>query len=338
MEDNKGLDTKNKIIILCIIFFSCIVIFGGVILFILQKNASRQNVTEDETTEMQAKLTHELKITQETTEEIPQITAIKLEKITTEEASDGDSDDSDDIEDSSDKNKSSDTKDSSDNNATSDNKDLEEKNDSSEEDEVDPEILAELASETNAKLMKELSDDLFSQEIIIDDHHLTVPFDYAEIRDVYDFDPADYGYEDGLVLEQGQRIAGTVDIESDSMDENVTFWAGFINDTEEDVDIKDSKVNSVRVDVRWAEAFKPGGVDKDYFTDEYPRVVLPGGITWGSTEEEVIEAYGKPKEEPYRSEDSGYSIYKYDSGDYKYFVEIVIYEDLGVSEISVRAY
>ncbi|MCR5215135.1 MAG: hypothetical protein K6E10_12035 [Eubacterium sp.] len=234
-----------------------------------------------------------IEVTQELTEEIPEITAIQLEKV--DKASEGDSDEESDPE----------------------------------EDEVseeEAERQAEIASETNARLRKELSDDLFSQQFIFGDKLLTLPFDYGEISDKYTFDLADYGYEDGLILEPGQRVAGTVELEAYDLDEGIVFWVGFINDSEQSLDIKDSKVNSFRMDTRW--------IDED----DYPTLILPGDITWKCTEEDIYKAYGEPEEEPYRSEDSKYTTISYDSGDYNYYIEFVVYDNIGLSEVSLRAY
>ena len=171
-----------------------------------------------------------------------------------------------------------------------------------------------------------MSEDLFSGQLIFDGRLLTVPFNYSEICDKYSFDPADYGYKDGIELESGQRVVGTVELESEEMDDNVTFWAGFINDTDKPLDIMDSKVNAIRLDIRWSN------------TEDYPTLILPGNITWGSTLEDIYAAYGEPEKEPAYMEDSGYTSLSYDSGDYRYYVELIVYDEIGLTEVSIRCY
>lgn len=80
------------------------------------------------------------------------------------------------------------------------------------------------------------------------------------------------------------------------------------------------------MDVRWAES------------DDYPELILPGNITWGSTAEDIIDAYGEPDEAPVYSEEYGYTIYKYTNPERDYHVELIVYDELGLTEISLRAY
>ena len=73
-------------------------------------------------------------------------------------------------------------------------------------------------------------------------------------------------------------------------------------------------------------------------TDNYPEVVLPGGITWGATVDDVKAAYGEPEGEPYYAESLNYWSYTYEDEDNDYVVELVIYDDRGLTEISVKSY
>lgn len=65
--------------------------------------------------------------------------------------------------------------------------------------------------------------------------------------------------------------------------------------------------------------------------------MLPGGITWGSTEEDVVAAYGEPEDEPYESKELGYKDYEY-RYEYSYVLRLTVYEDGGVKEISLQNY
>ena len=55
----------------------------------------------------------------------------------------------------------------------------------------------------------------------------------------------------------------------------------FVNEGEETVYYQDCSIFYININI-------------DNFTSSYPDVKLPKGITWGSTEEEVIAAYGDP--------------------------------------------
>ncbi len=307
---------KNKKIII-ILIIAVLIITAGAILFYLKKGNKQDNTEVSEVMQENSTVKPKLEITQETTEELPEMNVLQLEKIEkeTDESSDGDAD-----------SKDSDSEDA-DSEAGDSAGDEEEESELTAEEMAEKEKEeAELASVTNARLAEEMSEDLFSGQLIFDGRLLTVPFNYSEICDKYSFDPADYGYKDGIELESGQRVVGTVELESEEMDDNVTFWAGFINDTDKPLDIMDSKVNAIRLDIRWSN------------TEDYPTLILPGSISWGSTLEDIYAAYGEPEKEPAYMEDSGYTSLSYDSGDYRYYVELIVYDEIGLTEVSIRCY
>ncbi len=171
-----------------------------------------------------------------------------------------------------------------------------------------------------------LTNSLYSKELIFDGKKYTIPFDYSKIKDKYEFELSDYGYEEGYKLSSGDMITGTIALTNKDMDENVSIWVGFINDTDSSADLKDTSVNSFRMDMRWAE------------TKKYPELKLPGGITWGSTSEDIIAEYGEPTDAPVYSEEYGYTVYKYTNPERDYHVELIVYDELGLTEISLRAY
>ncbi|SEQ55125.1 hypothetical protein SAMN02910369_02000 [Lachnospiraceae bacterium NE2001] len=171
-----------------------------------------------------------------------------------------------------------------------------------------------------------LSCSLFSKELIFDGKTYTIPFDYSKIAKKYTFELADYGYEEGYQLSSGDMITGTIALANKDMDENVSIWVGFINEAEKAADLKDTKVNSFRMDVRWAD------------TEKYPELILPNEITWGSTAEDILAAYGEPQETPVYSDEYGYTVYRYTNASRDYNVELIVYDELGLTEISLRAY
>ena len=70
---------------------------------------------------------------------------------------------------------------------------------------------------------------------------------------------------------------------------------------------------------------------------QYPEVMLPEGITWGSSEDDIIKAYGKPEEEPYVSAELGYTVYNW-FDDFTYKMKLTVYKDGGLKGITLENY
>lgn len=162
--------------------------------------------------------------------------------------------------------------------------------------------------------------DWSSMTFTLDGTEYTIPFNYDGLESEWTFDLADYGYEDGYVLNPNEYIYATVDLEHAVYD--CRFYIGLENNTNEILDIKDCDVWSVSIDTDWA--------------DSYPDIELPGGITWGSSLAEVEAAYGIP-EDTYRAEDLGYTVYNYNM-DYTYYMSLTIYDEEGVTSFDYKVY
>lgn len=170
-----------------------------------------------------------------------------------------------------------------------------------------------------------LSDDLYSEQIAIDGKVYHLPFDYALISDEWTFDMADYGHAEGYVMNPEDKVTSTISLENPKFDEDLDYYVGFVNAGTEAKDIKETSVYSVDIDITWTD------------TNNYPSVVLPKGITWGATLDEVKAAYGEPADS-YYSDSLQYWSYTYKDDDYDYSVELQIYDDRGVTEIDVSSY
>ncbi len=170
-----------------------------------------------------------------------------------------------------------------------------------------------------------LSDDLYSEQVSIDGKVYHLPFDYSLISDEYTFDMADYGYEGGYVMNPEDKVTSTIQLENPNVDEDLDFYVGFVNTSGEAKDIKETSIYSVDFDITWTE------------TTNYPSVVLPKGITWGATLEDVKAAYGEP-DDSYYSDSLHYWSYTYEDDDYDYDVQLTIYEDRGITEIDLSSY
>ena len=171
-----------------------------------------------------------------------------------------------------------------------------------------------------------LSDDIMSREFYFAGKTLSLPFLYNEISDEYSYNLSDYGYDDDYELAAGDFVPGTIALYNDDIDQGVDIWIGFVNDSDEKKVISDCKINSIHIDTTYANS------------NNLPDFILPGGITWGCTYEDIEKAYGKPSGESYRADDLGYTKYSYQADDFSYYVELFVYDNKGLSIINVNTY
>ena len=166
-----------------------------------------------------------------------------------------------------------------------------------------------------------------SMNVVIDGRELTLPFDYSKISDIFTMNLADYGYENGYVLNSGDKTYGTIDLDSTLYD--CTFQAGFENTGASQCDILNSQIWSFECDI-----------DR-YDCTTYPNIVLPGGITWGATADQITAAYGTDPadlESTYGNLDTdGYIVYNY-YNDYKYKMRLHVDKEKGLCEIRYEVY
>lgn len=166
-----------------------------------------------------------------------------------------------------------------------------------------------------------------SMNVVIDGRELTLPFDYSKISDIFTINLADYGYENGYVLNSGDKTYGTIDLDSTLYD--CTFQAGFENTGASQCDILNSQIWSFECDI-----------DR-YDCTTYPNIVLPGGITWGATADQITAAYGTDPadlESTYGNLDTdGYIVYNY-YNDYKYKMRLHVDKEKGLCEIRYEVY
>ncbi len=149
-----------------------------------------------------------------------------------------------------------------------------------------------------------------------------IPFAYAGIKDQWTFNLSDYGYGKGYVLNPGDKVTGTIQLKN-SKYSAVRCMVGFTNTGKEVKDILDTEIWSFTMDISSA--------------DQYPEVELPGGITWGSTEDDIIKACGKPDEDPYVSKELGYTVYNW-FDHFTYKMKLTVYKDGGLKGIMLENY
>lgn len=191
--------------------------------------------------------------------------------------------------------------------------------------EADTEEVTEEVEEEDDNNTTALSGDWTSMEFTLDGKNFKIPFSYKELEaEGWSFDMADYGYEDGYVLNPGEKVYATIDLENPEY-EDVTMYVGFKNIGEEVMDITECAVWSIEVDTcyGWEQL------------EKYPEMTLANGLTFGDTKSDV-EAVCGSCEDIYESEDYGYVVYEYDVDDY--VLEMTIFDDLGITSFDLSTY
>ena len=179
---------------------------------------------------------------------------------------------------------------------------------------------------TEQPVTGDLSNDLWSHQVQIEGTVYTMDIPYSKVKDIFTVDMAKYGYSDGYLLNSGDKTYGTIDVDNSKYDDKIYFTVGFKNNTSKAIDILDSDIWTFKCDIAWAKS------------NNYPSIVLPKGITWGSSAADIEAAYGKPSEEIYRSDELKYSVYEYVDDKSDYHVKFYAYDDGGVKCIEISKY
>lgn len=191
-----------------------------------------------------------------------------------------------------------------------------------EETEVTEEATEEAEDDSNAT---SLSGDWTGMEFVLDGKNFKLPFAYKDLEaEGWSFDLADYGYENGYVLNPGEKVYATIDLENPEY-EDVTMYVGFKNTGDEIMDITECDVWSFELDTCY-------GFDQ---LEKYPDMMIGNGLKIGSTKSEV-EALCGPCDDIYEATEHGYVVYSYDIDDYT--LDMTIYEDKGITSFDLSTY
>ena len=173
-----------------------------------------------------------------------------------------------------------------------------------------------------------LSSDLFSQQVAVDGKVYTLPFAYSEISDVFTFDAEGIEFTDGSnTLDPGYSTSVVpLDYKNSTTSSWLNIYGSFQNDNSEASTLDKCTFTGIDVDINYVD------------DTNYPQLVLPGGITWGSNKADIEAAYGKPDSDNIYESDSGYTSYTYKTDDYSYQVRLYIYDDKGLQEIDIDMY
>ncbi|MGI6118245.1 MAG: DUF6612 family protein [Bilifractor sp.] len=155
----------------------------------------------------------------------------------------------------------------------------------------------------------------------LDGKDYQVPFAYSDLQSDWSFSLSDLGYENGYVTNPGDKKQCTIEVKNDHYD--MKFYIGTANTSNSVQDITENSVWAVSMDISLAKT--------------WPEMKLAGGITWGSTYDQIVAAYGEPDEEPYRSEELGYYVLTYYK-DYRQQMKVCIYDDGGLKRVDLKDY
>lgn len=127
------------------------------------------------------------------------------------------------------------------------------------------------------------------------------------------------GYPDGYTVQSGEQIT-TIALESDAhpMD---SVYVTVSNGTQKAQDLKQCVITDISV---------------TNYSGEL-SMELPGGISFSSTLDEALEAYGEPYYS-YTSETSGFRSLTYDAGDFERELRLISYEGALISEMELSIY
>lgn len=174
----------------------------------------------------------------------------------------------------------------------------------------------------NDSTSNKLPSDWTSMEFIFDGvkYNLTTPYTSFK-NNGWEIDGKIY--PDEYIIKPNTRVVSTVEITNPKYSDTY-ITIGFLNNTTVEKDITECLVWSINI-------------SNDYVDTPVP-FELPGGIKYGSSATEIEAAYGKLEEKNlYRSESLKYTVYHY-SYDYNKYLDLTVYDDGGLKEISYRVY
>lgn len=161
------------------------------------------------------------------------------------------------------------------------------------------------------------------------------PYDYSKFADhgwFVDLEVSDYTTTP--FLNPNEETYTTIDLFHNSFNNPSTYdgmmaYVGFRNLNNEKTSILECPIWSIDLNISYGASLVP----------QYPNVIIANGITWGSTEDQVLNAFGTPSE-MYESP-SGEREFKsltWHTDDHSKTMEITIDKEFGVIAISYATY
>ena len=223
-----------------------------------------------------------------------------MDEVMEEEESSDDEDDDDADSKDEDKTEEATSDDAEKDTEEADNNDDDDDGDDVDEDEISSitEVLDKnTAPSLIAETPSELSDDVNNLDFMFEGKHYQLLFPLSDLDSSWVCDES-YFYKDDDDLDPGDT-SSSYNYDNDNYDDWFYLYIGTCNDTDSNLAYKDTKVRYFSAEIDWVD------------TDSYPEMILPKGITWHSSLQDVYDAYGEPKYIYKNWDDSGVYLYYY---------------------------
>lgn len=165
-------------------------------------------------------------------------------------------------------------------------------------------------------------------DIKIDGVTYSYPYSYKDLKKAgWDFDLKEYGYDNGYILNANEYTFSTVDLHNDKYGkeyDSANVNIGFQNFTDKPQDILDCDIWAIGATAVYGS--KP--------VEKAPKIELAGGITFGSSMEDIIKAYGEPDS---TYEGTYYTELEYQN-EYTQYMKLYVYKEGGLLEIDLKNY
>lgn len=158
-----------------------------------------------------------------------------------------------------------------------------------------------------------------------DGQEYTLPFAYSEIAENgWTFDMADYGYENGYVMNAGDKTYATFELENPEY-KDVSLMVGFVNNSDSVKDITECDIYVFSYNTCY-------GFEQ---VENFPPMSISGGLMIGMDEASAVAIMGEC-ESVYESE--YYNNYTYNNEDYSKYLDFDVCDEYGVTSIELTLY
>lgn len=158
-----------------------------------------------------------------------------------------------------------------------------------------------------------------------DGHEYSLPFAYSEIEaNGWTFDIADYGYEDGYVMNAGDQTYESIELKNPDYPD-VTVKIGFVNLDSSAKDITECDIYAFSLDTCY-------GFDQ---VDAFPIMSVSGGLTIGMDEQSAVAIMGEC-DDVYEAEE--YNSYSYQDEEYNRHLDFEVNDENGITYFDLTYY
>lgn len=138
------------------------------------------------------------------------------------------------------------------------------------------------------------------------------------------FDIADYGYEDGYVMNTGDQTYESIELENPDYPD-VTVKIGFVNLDSSAKDITECDIYAFSLDTCY-------GFDQ---VDAFPIMSVSGGLTIGMDEQSAVAIMGEC-DDVYEAEE--YNSYSYQDEEYNRHLDFEVNDENGITYFDLTYY